>query len=256
MNGDRLWLRAVQIATLGANLLVVACGGGGGGEPANEVPRRSAEGLWLGTTNTGRALTGLILRDGQAWLFYSAPNESDRLAGVMRAPGSSLNGGFSSGGVRDLDVQEDNVRAATLSASYVAQSSLAGAIMYSFADTVSFSCSYSVAYDSLPAPIDGNYVGQAVALNGFVPVQFAIDSAGMISGSLRSCQFSGNATPRNRANVYDVSLLFSDAACEGFDALSGVAFFNSGRLFVGAFNGSRDGGFAFALSPSAAAGNP
>jgi hypothetical protein len=238
-----LWLITVGLTSCG--------GGGGGGEPPNEVPRRSAEGLWVGTTNTARSVVGLVTSDGSAWFFYSTPNEPDRLGGVIQAHGASLNGSFSSGNARDVNAQEDKVRAATLSASYTPLVTLAGSFSYSFSETVSFTTAYGPAYDNAPDPtvLAGRYTGLAVTRNAFSNVVFEISAFGVITGTLRSCTFAGNASARRRANVYDASITFADGSC-GFDALSGLVFFDAAnnRLYFGALNAQRDDGLAFALS--------
>jgi hypothetical protein len=246
-------MRALAIPLL---LALGACGGGGGNE-TQENPRRSAEGLWIGATATGRTLTGLILSDGKAWLFYSEPNNSARLAGVVQAPGTSNKGSFASGSARNLDVQDNSVRSATLSASYTAKTSFSGSITFSFVDVISFTTTYGLAYDSIPdlANLAGRHTGRAALPGRFADIDFSVDGSGAITG-VTPCNFSGLFTPRSHANVFDAAMTFSDPSCAGAgfaEALEGIAFFDGGKLFIGVLDGNRESGFAIAIDGTASA---
>jgi hypothetical protein len=61
----------VHVIAAAAALSLSACGGGGGDDQsAGNAP--TAQGLYVGTTNTGRAVTGLVLSDGTTYVLYSA----------------------------------------------------------------------------------------------------------------------------------------------------------------------------------------
>src|SRR6185312_12270436 len=60
-------------------LIAVACGRGYGNSDFSSMPQStatSAEGLWTGSTSTGRTVGGLVLDDGSYWVFYTTIGNS------------------------------------------------------------------------------------------------------------------------------------------------------------------------------------
>ena len=99
-----------------------ACGGGYSESNASSLPRpmsTSAEGRWTGVTHTGRAVAGLVLEDGSYWLFYSARDNPNVLAGLVQGTGTSHSGSFGSSNTRDFNLEGAGIRAATMRGSYV-----------------------------------------------------------------------------------------------------------------------------------------
>lgn len=59
-----------------------ACGGGYSASDMSSMPQStatSAEGRWTGVTPTGRTVSGLVLKDGSYWLFYTATDNPNIL---------------------------------------------------------------------------------------------------------------------------------------------------------------------------------
>ena len=110
-----------------------ACGGGYREGDVSSPPQptaTSAEGRWTGTTSTGRAVAGLVLEDGSYWLFYTASDNPNVLAGLVQGTGTSHSGSFGSSNSRDFHVEGVGIRAATMSGSYVPNKSFHGTIAY------------------------------------------------------------------------------------------------------------------------------
>ena len=231
-------------------LLVAGCGGGGGDSPPPPVAS-SAEGLYSGTTTTGRTITGLVLDDGTYYVLYSPVGSSTAIAGVVQGNGTSNAGTFSSGNARDFNLEGLGVLSATVSANYVAKQSLNGAVSYSAGGTTSFSSTYDANYETVPslAALAGTFTGQVASSAGTENATVTVSSAGAISGSGASgCAVSGSASPRPRGNIFNISLTFGGAPCLfANQTLSGIAYFNSAakRLYAAAPNASRTDGVLF-----------
>ena len=99
-----------------------ACGGGYSESDVSSLSQPtalSAEGRWTGATSTGRAIAGLVLDDGSYWLFYSARDNPNVLAGLVQGTGTSHSGSFGSSNTRDFNLEGAGIRAATMRGSYV-----------------------------------------------------------------------------------------------------------------------------------------
>ncbi len=217
----------------------------------------SAEGLWQGTTSTGRTVAGVVVDDGTYWFIYSVVGNSAVLAGVAQGNGSSngsltsSNGSFTSANGRDFNFEGLGVSDFTLEGTYEEKSSLDGSITYSSSATT-FTSSYDSDYDLIPSltTIAGTYTGSAFTSGGpdFATVTFT--SAGTIGGvGASGCLFSGSASPRASGNIYDVSITFGGGVCaNGTSTVTGVAYFDATtkQLTSVGLNSSRTDGFIYA----------
>lgn len=71
-------LKGIQSHVRSALLLVslYACSGGGDTTPSpTTLLAASPEGLWTGTNDTNRTITGVVLDDGVYWFLYSAAGD-------------------------------------------------------------------------------------------------------------------------------------------------------------------------------------
>ncbi|UVT20325.1 MAG: hypothetical protein H8K03_21570 [Nitrospira sp.] len=223
----------------------VACGGGGGyGESdLSSMPHPpSAEGIWTGTTPTGRNIGGLVLDEGSYWIFYTAIDNPNVLAGLIQGTGTSHSGAFGSSNTRDYNVEGAGVRAATMSGSYLPKNGFNGTIAYFNGGSGSFTSRYDAAYESAPNMnlVAGNYSGSR-ADNQTITV--SVDSAGTFSGhSTDGCTFTGTLSPRAKGNVLNTSMTFGGGACSnGTDTVNGIAFYDAAthRLYSAALNIAR-----------------
>ena len=261
--------RAIAACMLAA--FVISCGGGA--SPGNCTvidPNRSPElpscsgtqtqtqistpdGLYLGTTSSGRTAAGLFLDDGSFYVLYSAQNNPAIIAGAAQGTGTASNGTFSSANGKDINLEGLGLLSTTLAASYTPKQSVIGTVTYpSLSQTVTFSGTYAPQYEVVPtlATIAGNYSGRAGSTSGTENATLTVTSTGVISGIGSSgCTFSGVATPRPKGNVYNTSFTFGSAPCllPG-GTLTGVAYFDAStmRIYVIAMTSARDAGVIYA----------
>jgi hypothetical protein len=228
-----------------------ACGGGYSESNASSLPRpmsTSAEGRWTGVTHTGRAVAGLVLEDGSYWLFYSARDNPNVLAGLVQGTGTSHAGSFGSSNTRDFNLEGAGIRAATMRGSYVPNKSFQGTIAYVTGDTESFTSTSDADSESAPnlTQVTGTYVGLR-ADNHTITV--TVDSTGTLSSHASDgCTVAGTLSPRAKDNVFHTSVTFGGGACRhGTETLTGVAFFDAAtkRLYSAGLNKARTTSFLF-----------
>lgn len=238
-------------SAIASMLLVAACGGGGddGSAPAATGP--TAEGLYSGSTGSGRGFTGLILDDGTYYFLYAAAGRPNLISGVVQGNGTSNAGSFSSGNTRDFSIEDQEVYTATVSASYVARQRLEGRIDYGALGSETFSGTYDTDYERVPTLIAlaGTYAGQVASSDGVENATVSVTSAGAVSATGASgCRVSGSAAPRARGNAFDLSLRFGGQPCLfANQTLNGMAYYDTDKrtLYGAAPNAARDDGVLF-----------
>lgn len=228
-----------------------ACGGGYSESNVASLPQptvTSAEGRWTGTTPTDRAVAGLVLEDGSYWLFYSAKNNPNILAGLVQGSGTSHSGSFGSSNTRDFNLEGAGIHAATMRGSYVPNKSFGGTITYFIGGTESFT-STSDADAELAlnlTQVAGTYSGLRTDNH---TVTVTVESAGTISGhSTDDCTVAGTLSPRGKGNVFHTSVTFGGGACrQGNETVTGVTFFDAAtnRLYIAALNNARTTSYLF-----------
>jgi hypothetical protein len=229
----------------------VGCGGGYSESNASSIPQptaTSAEGRWTGTTPTGRVVAGLVLEDGSYWLFYSAKDQPNILAGLVQGTGTSHSGSFGSSNTRDFNVEGTAIRAATMSGSYVPNKSFDATITYFNGDTEGVTSTSDA--DSEVAP---NLTLVAETYSGLRTdnhtVTVIVDAAGTLSGhSTDGCTIAGTLSPRAKGNVFHTSMTLEGGAChQGTETLTGVALYDAAtqRLYIAALNNARTTSFLF-----------
>jgi hypothetical protein len=210
-------------------------GDGGGGDVNNPA---AAAGLWEGSTSNGRRTLGAVLSNGSYWFFYSAVADPTRLAGVGEGTATSIGSTLTSTNGRDFNLEGLGVNPASLTASYVPQTSLSGTIRYPN-QTVSFDASYLTFPAAALSDIAGSYRGDAavVGASQIESVSFSIGATGLIRGTTTSgCNFTGTATPRTDVAVFDMTVAFSGGACAlGVGTVRGIGIYNTDtRQLLGA----------------------
>ena len=228
-----------------------ACGGGYRESDVSSLPQptaTSAEGRWTGRTPTGRTVAGLVLEDGSYWLFYSAKDQPNILAGLVQGSGTSHSGSFGSSNTRDFNVEGAGIRAATMRGSYVPNKSFDGTIAYGTGDAESFTSTYDGDAESAPnlTQVAGTYAGLRPDHH---TVTVTVDAAGTLSGhSTDGCTFTGKLSPRTKGNMFHTSMTLEGGACrQGTETLTGVAFYDAAtnRLYSAALNPARTTSYLF-----------
>jgi len=229
----------------------VACGGGYGASDVSSLSQpmaTSAEGRWTGTTPTGRTVAGLVLEDGSYWLFYSAKDQPNILAGLIQGTGTSHSGSFGSSNTRDFNLEGAGIRAATMRGSYVPSKSFDGTIAYFNGDRESFTSTSDGDAESAPnlTLVAGTYAGLRADNQ---TITMTVDSTGTLSGhSTDGCTVAGTLCPRGKGNVFHTSVTFGGGACrQGTETLTGVAFYGAAthRLYIAALNHARTTSYLF-----------
>lgn len=234
-----------------ATLALVGCGGGGvGGSSPSPPASTTAEGLWIGSTSTSRTVTGIVLDNGTYWVLYSSPNNSAVIAGAVQGTGTSLNGSFSSSDAKDFNLEGQGINNATVSASYNAKQSFNGTVTFSGSTpSGTFTSTYNPAYEQTPSltSVSGTYFGTAAFVGGTEAATVVVTSTGQITGiGVSGCQFSGNATPHPKGNVFDVVVTFGGGVCSnGSSTVTGIGYFDAtqNRIYSMALNSARSNGF-------------
>lgn len=240
-----------QLVSVALAALLTACGGGGDDKSAPDVPAlattASAEGLWQGTTNSGRTIRTLVLDDGSYWSLYSAVNTPGIVSGVVQGTGSVMGGSFSSPSARDFNIEAATVLDATLSTSVTSKQSFNGAFNYlAPATTVTFTSAYQRAYDQAPllANLAGTYAGTSATQSGTETATLTVSATGAVVGtSSDGCQFAGTVAPRKKGNVFNISLTFKGGSCaNGASTLPGVAYLEGSSLYSAMLDSTRSNG--------------
>ncbi|MDF0672991.1 MAG: hypothetical protein P0120_01430 [Nitrospira sp.] len=220
-----------------------ACGGGYGKSDASSLPQptaTSAEGRWTGTTSTGRTVAGLVLDDGSYWLFYTAKDQPNILAGLIQGAGTSHSGSFGSSNTRDFNLEGTGIRAASMRGGYVPNKSFDGTIAYVTGDTDSFSSTYDGDSELAPNLVAGTYSGLRTDNH---TVTVTVQSVGTLSGhSTNGCTVVGTLSPWAQGNVFHTSMTLEGGDCrQGSETLTGVAFYDvaTQRLYIAALNHTR-----------------
>ena len=230
-----------------------ACSDGGGDTPASPAPAAAlAEGLWNGTSNSGRSVAGLILNDGTYWFLYTLMGNPSVVAGVVQGNGTSQNGSITSSNTKDFNLEGLGILNASINGSYIVKQSLSGTIVIANNGGQStFTTTYDADYDAPPNPalLTGTYSGSTATTGGVETVTVTLSAPGSITGSTASlCNFAGTFAPRSSGNVYDISITFGAGACSnGTNTVTGVAFFDAGtkKLYSAGLNSTRTNGFVF-----------
>jgi hypothetical protein len=171
----------------------------------------SAEGSWKGTTTDGRKTFGAILDDGSFYFLYLAAGGRNAPGGFIVGNGASLNGSFSSASLVDFNVEGAGVLSGAMAANYVNRQSLNGTITNAGnAFSITFTDAFDPNWYTVPtlAALAGTYAGQA--LIAAPPAEENLNVTISLSGGISStdafgCTRTGQATPRGRGNLYDIS---------------------------------------------------
>jgi len=238
------------LGLIALELTISACGGGGSGSAPPVDTSGTAEGLWNGTTDTGRSIAGLVLDDGSYWFIYTAVGNNAVIAGAVQGNGTSSFGKFTSSNGIDFNLEGLGINNFSFAGTYTAKSQIAGTLTYT-GTTSTLSGMYSTDYDLIPslATVAGTYSGEAATAGGVEAATVTIASGGAITGASASgCSFTGAATVRPKGNVYNITVTFGGGVCSnGTGTVTGVAYYvaSSKELVSAALDSGRTNGFLY-----------
>lgn len=181
------------------------------------------EGIFVGELESTGEIDTILLATGEFYAIYwdlNKPGSAASQGAFSIGSITSVNGHTISGTGDTYGIDGVAVQTFSLTGAYQAKQSLSGTIERKNNTPLQFNAQYKSAYDNPAtyANATGNFSG--VVMYGNVPnavpakqrssISLSVDAAGRITGSNDSCSFSGTLTPRQRGNVYDVSLSFAD----------------------------------------------
>src|SRR3569832_2080676 len=253
MLSKRIQSHVLSILLLGLS----ACSGGSDTPTPSPIPSpaASAEGLWTGTSNTDRTVTGVVLDNDVYWFLYSEVRNPSIIVGVVQGDSSSQNGVLTSSNATYFSEELIQLTLnARIDGTIQAKQSLNGTIVYqnNAQANDTFTTTYNSAYESVPDinAVAGTYTGP-VAVNEIVSV--TVSPNGDITGrsitdpTITGCTFSGSFKPRTHGNVFDVTITFNGqrGCSNGTGTVKGVAFFHAGKLYSAALNDDKTNGVVF-----------
>lgn len=243
-----------RMLAIAAAAVVCACGGGDGGDGGdvftNPGTTSQAQGLWVGTTSTNRAVTGLVFSDGTYYLLYSVSGDPSLIAGVTQGHETANGTSFSSSDGRDFNLEGLGVLSGSVSGTFAARQSINGTISYSGGQQVTFSGTYDASYEIVPtiAAIAGTYTGQIASPVGVQNATFTVASDGSVSGTSSGCSATGTLAPRTDGNAYNAVITFGPAPCVfANQTFAGAAYYNAStkHIYAAAPNSARTSGVLF-----------
>lgn len=228
---SRLVVSLILIGLL--SVTIGGCGSVNDSPPPSAPVATTAEGLWIGSTDTipMRTIVGAVLDDGTYYFFYSEQAAPNLIGGLVQGNSTANNGSFTSNNALDFDFVGGVIQSGTIAANYTERGSLNGPALS--AGTGAFTTTFDPAYDTPPSPpsvtsLAGIYTGQSGNPDngGVDPTTLTVAADGGFSGIANGCSFSGTMTPRVRGNIFDFSVTFNGAipCLHAGETLTGIAY--------------------------------
>jgi hypothetical protein len=234
-------------------LAMISCSGGGDDSSDNSSSGNSAEGLYKGTTNTGRNIYGLILSDGTYYFIYSALNYSDETAGALQGESSRFAENLTSDDAMDLNIEGSGVLKGKLTINYKPKESAYGMMRLFENEVYTFTATYDSDYEKKPSlsDITGTFSGWVAFSQGKENATLTVSSTGAVTAIGDSgCAATGSITTHSKGNVYDISISFGGAPCHYTNqTMTGIGYYDSeyNRMWIVAPNGDRTDGILFEI---------
>lgn len=176
----------------------------------------------------GRQHYTLVLENGQFYTLYgSTSNGIFGVSGFLQGNGSSSNGSYSAGDVKDASASNPVLQPGTLSATYTAGSSFNGTLTegntsVTLSGTALGAAIYNYSTAANLAAVAGTW--NMTSLRGY-PVTLNIAAAGTFTGTSSGCSLSGTIKPRSSGkNVLDVAITYGPSPCIlAGQSLNGIA---------------------------------
>lgn len=183
--------------------------------------------------------------------MYSADQNPSFITGALLGDTTTQSGNTISSSAKDFNVERPGVPVfdATLSGDYTTKQTLDGTILDQIGGKMIFTTTYDADYELVPDinAVAGTYTG-LVASNETATVTVLV-TGGLSGVSATGCQFTGFVSPRNRGNVFDVTMTFGpqNSCSNKTQTVNGVAFYDAGtkKLYSAALNGTKTNGIVF-----------
>lgn len=249
--------KVLRIVPFLALPILAACGGGDDDEPCRKmeggvfVPCTPApnpspkvpEGIWGGATNTGLAVSTLVLENGH---YFSVYTSGGAFAGLVEGILTASGGKFSDPAAVNFSAAASPM-AATVNGTFTEKQSMSGTVQVG-GQTVSFNGNYNSLYDTpvTLADAQGTWTGGLAGSSN--PVTVTVSANGALTGADGACSFSGTVTPRSGGkHVLDGTVTFQNSSCAlGTGTSVNFEAVPSGNQVVAAgVTSQRNGAFVF-----------
>lgn len=248
------------LALLAIASTLTACGGGGAGgdSPATTTISPKAEGVYEGTSSSGKALSILVLENDEAYALYGTmTGETLSVSGFTWGLGTSSNGSYKGDFFKDYSntgaVSDGSLRASYASNSNFNGSITANGVEIGFTSAPPANSNYNYNTRASLTPLIGPWTGTTLfGETGTLSITSNGTLNGSFSGSNGTCNVVGNITTRgNNKNVYVASYFFASGTCPRMNQnVSGVAIstlLNNGKrqLIMATTNADKSYGDVF-----------
>ena len=167
----------------------------GGGDTPPVTPQGNLAGLYFGTASGGRSFDLLVVDNGR---FYGMlGNGSGGLTNVYFGAGPITPTTFNSTAAGNFPLAGGAMTPAALTSSGVAKASIAGAVAESLSGGITFSSTYSAAYEGTAtlAAAEGSYTGDAASPEGIALTTLSVGPTGATSLPHRRASSDSNMKP-------------------------------------------------------------
>jgi hypothetical protein len=243
------FIKLIGVA-VASSFALSGCGGSLGGTLGQAS---TAEGLFVGNTSTNRTTVKFVVNTGAYYIFYSAVNNPEMIAGAVQGTSLQSNGTFTSSDAIDVNLEGLGVLPAAVAGSYVTAQSFTATVTYASANQAfTLADTYSpTGYQAAPnlATLAGTYSGKGGTSATGETHTMSISATGAVSGfGTGGCNYSGTVLPLAKGNGYAISIGFGAAPCAFPNVIiSGLAYLDSAnkRLYATGLLPDRTDGFVF-----------
>ena len=184
--------------------------------PAGSIEQLSkAEGFWQGSTADNRGATGLITDNGEGYVLYSGVS-NNLISGVVITKLSNNSNGIESEYGIDFDIANATISPVDIQGTAIPGETLEATISYGSGIFNTVSMNYDINYQTVPrlSDITGAFTGTSIISTGAESVEVTIGANGQLSGiSSSGCIVTGSVQPKDRGNVFDLSISFNGSPC-------------------------------------------
>ena len=215
---------------LGLALALCGCGGGGiwtppkttssassaSSTPSTSAMTQSIEGVYQGTTSTGKTLNALVLEDGSWWSIYGIqPSNALSVQGIANGTSSASSGNFNivfadfpAPGASPISGTGSGLCTSTNLLGTIVENGVAS----TFNVTVPLATNYDYNAAANLAPLTGTWSGGL--LDGEAAVVNVVASGSFTATSSLGCSATGTLTPRpSGKNVFNSTITFGGSPC-------------------------------------------
>jgi hypothetical protein len=190
--------------------VLTACGGGG-----DDIVVGTGAGIYKGSADGGRAVTAVVLEDGNYYLVYSTTADAGVAGGGVQGTFTLSAPVLTSSGARNYNLEGSGTQAASFAGNLDVGRSLSGTFTSGTAGTLGVTTEYSRDSGDRAslATLAGAYPGQVTFALGVRPAVFNVTAEGAVSTVINGCTITGTVAPRADINAFDLTIAFAGPPC-------------------------------------------